>query len=189
MWETERLRETKPARLAPTVPAEESLNRAMDKLLAALRTLHARAGSPPAYQIAVASQWRLTPDQATTMLDGGGTEDWKDLAKFLFVLGGDHGYFRPLWQAARDSVDRLQTCAPAAQEPPLPPAGEDVSRRVPGLLERYSGVLGSRPHLSPRQERVLKAKQKAVLASLAERSDSLTGQPPHKAGPATPSDQ
>ena len=105
-------------------------------------------------------------------------DEWRHLSRILFILGGDHGYFRPPWEAASTSADQLQS--PETEEPPeppLPPVGEDVSERVPTLLKHFSSVLGSRPDLSPRQERLLKAKQKAVPATLAERIDGHTGPP------------
>ncbi|MFG3229574.1 helix-turn-helix domain-containing protein [Kitasatospora sp. NPDC048194] len=164
VWESERLKEKEPALRRAAEPGTSPVP-GVDDLLAALRTLHVRAGRPTAYDVAVASRWKLTPDRVSEILDGA-VEDWDDLAVLLYVLGGDRDYFRPLWEAAEAAASRIQPpAAPAAVEPALPPSGEVISQRVPGLLERFSGVLGSRPHLSPRQERVLKAKRDAVLAN------------------------
>ncbi|GAA2815677.1 hypothetical protein [Kitasatospora aburaviensis] len=57
-----------------------------------------------AYEIAVAGLWRLTPDRVTELLDGAVTEEWEDLQRLLYILGGDQSYFRPLWEAARTTT-------------------------------------------------------------------------------------
>ncbi|MEU7135013.1 helix-turn-helix transcriptional regulator [Streptomyces sp. NPDC046261] len=113
VWETERLRDTA-AVAAPVVATPGEIIADQDRLLgparllAALRTLHVRAGQPTAYDIAVATRWRLSSDRVTTMLEGTQPAEWDDVAALLHVLGGPLDYFRPLWEAAVQHPDQQQ---------------------------------------------------------------------------------
>ncbi|WP_424888875.1 helix-turn-helix domain-containing protein [Streptomyces sp. XH2] len=100
LWESEFLRSD-----APLLPAQEEADdddedplRAGVRLLAALQTLHIRAGQPTAYDIATASKRPLAIETVTTALDGTQMPGWCDLVSILHVLGGEIPYFQPLWE-------------------------------------------------------------------------------------------
>jgi hypothetical protein len=114
LWEGERLRQYGSPRGtgAPTPVLDWEPPVALHHLLSALGTLRVRAGSPRAVDIAAASP-KLTAGQVEPMLTGYDLSDWQRLAELVDVLGGDPGYFEPLWRAAA-----ITGSAPAPQTPP-----------------------------------------------------------------------
>ncbi|MEU5048996.1 helix-turn-helix transcriptional regulator [Streptomyces sp. NPDC021096] len=147
VWETERLRDTV-AVAAPVVASPGGVIAGQDRLLgparllAALRTLHVRAGQPTAYDIAVATRWRLSSDRVTTMLEGTQPAEWDDVAALLHVLGGPLDYFRPLWEAAVHQPDQ-QHRRPPGQEDEPEPSHHPVCRPAPGAGERTDEQAGA----------------------------------------------
>ncbi|MEW2577684.1 helix-turn-helix domain-containing protein [Streptomyces syringium] len=118
LWESEQLR-SKTTTTAPIVapadlPGDDDRVWGATRLKSALHTLHVRAGQPTDYDIAVASRWRLNPDQVRALLEAAETHEWADLKALLHVLGGRIDYFKPLWKSA--------TRPPSRPEPHLPPA-------------------------------------------------------------------
>ncbi|MEU1309086.1 helix-turn-helix domain-containing protein [Streptomyces cinnamoneus] len=133
VWETERLRDTATV-AAPVVVAkpgeivaDQGRLLGPARLLAALRTLHVRAGQPTAYDIAVATRWRLSADRVTALLEGTQPAEWDDLVALLHVLGGPLDYFGPLWEAATQQPDAH---APG-QQPPGPVRQPEPSPESP----------------------------------------------------------
>ncbi|MEU0184330.1 helix-turn-helix transcriptional regulator [Streptomyces sp. NPDC006207] len=103
VWESEQLRRRPsrdPAGEIDSLAGISTRTQALQRLMAALRTLHVRAGQPSARQISRASQWGLQPSQVTSILDGAEPCDWPTLLRLLDVLGGSPTYFHPLWLAA-----------------------------------------------------------------------------------------
>ncbi|WP_367140690.1 MULTISPECIES: helix-turn-helix domain-containing protein [Streptomyces] len=142
-WETERLRSNSP--LLETEDDDEGddedPHRAGIRLLRALRTLHVRAGQPPAYNIAAASKHQLTVALITAVLDGSRFPGWRDLISLLNVLGGDISYFQPLWEAAVRPATPPTDTPPTAPPPHPGPCSspQDPSCGHPGISPDGSG--------------------------------------------------
>ncbi|MGF1427495.1 helix-turn-helix domain-containing protein [Kitasatospora sp. LaBMicrA B282] len=137
LWEAERLREfehrTAPnrpgTRTQPHPPTTGSSRTRAPKddpaaartaLQAALSTLHLRAGRPSHRRLAAATDYRLTQDRISTILDGTTAVAWDDLAVLVDVLAGERAYFQPLHAAAtgQGGAEGRSTPSPALRHAP-----------------------------------------------------------------------
>ncbi|UXY25070.1 helix-turn-helix domain-containing protein (plasmid) [Streptomyces cynarae] len=174
VWETEQLRRRQPRR--PTADQHEidSLDgistqaQALQRLMAALRTLHVRAGQPTAQQICITSRWRLQAAEVTDVLDGAAMCDWPTLFQLVQAMGGSVDYFRPLWQAATEYRDQPTEPPPTATTVDQPsadarPAGP--ADNAHHLISQFRDVLGSAPALDLGQREAIRRR----IAQRAER--------------------
>ncbi|MEW2297077.1 helix-turn-helix transcriptional regulator [Streptomyces sp. NPDC006743] len=166
VWETEQLRRREPRRPAADPSEIDSLDgistqaQAIQRLMAALRTLHVRAGQPSAQQICIASRWRLQASQVTDILDGAATCDWPTLFQLVQAMGGSADYFHPLWQAASGHRDRPAEPQSTGAEA-VPPQSADA--QPPGhadnahnLISKFGDILGSAPALDLEQREAIR---------------------------------
>ncbi|GAA2389110.1 hypothetical protein GCM10010420_10790 [Streptomyces glaucosporus] len=156
VWETERLRDKTPRAVSEDISSGYVPNGTpqggFERLLTALRTLHIRAGQPTAYDIAVATKWRLTPNKITAILDGTHLPSWEELLSLLHVLGGPCEYFRPLWKAAADQ-SAAPSPKPDLRSQPSPSLGSKSRDTTTGKQE-LGGALTNRLHKRrPQHER------------------------------------
>ncbi|MEU1778750.1 MULTISPECIES: helix-turn-helix domain-containing protein [Streptomyces] len=152
VWESERLRDKEKVP-APVVTKPGEIITEPDRLfgparlMSALRTLHIRAGQPAAYDIAVASRWRIPSDRITTILEGTQRPSWDELALLLHVLGGPLEHFRPLWEAATQHPDQPP---PGADDEPLHeqagspgPQPDEAGNELHSVLAQFNDVLSN----------------------------------------------
>ncbi|WP_158717548.1 helix-turn-helix domain-containing protein [Streptomyces sp. NRRL WC-3744] len=174
VWETEQLRRRQPRRPVADQHDIDSLDgvtsqaQAVQRLMAALRTLHVRAGQPTAQQICINARWRLQAAQVTEVLDGATMCDWPTLFQLVQAMGGSVDYFRPLWEAATEAADQPTEPPPTVTTAVLPstdarPAGP--ADNVHNLISKFCDVLGSAPALDAGQLEVIRRR----IAQRAER--------------------
>jgi transcriptional regulator with XRE-family HTH domain len=171
VWETEKLRRRPPRQAATDQQEINSLagistrTQAVQRLMAALRTLHVRAGQPTPQEISIATRWRLQASQINDILNGAATCDEPTFFRLVHALGGSVDYFRPLWQAATaQAADQqeppdLNTDTQPLVERPAGPADTAYS-----LISQFGDILGSTPALDP-------LRREAVRRRLAQRAE------------------
>ncbi|WP_164543614.1 helix-turn-helix domain-containing protein [Streptomyces mobaraensis] len=155
LWEAEKLRDKRPAPppAADTpleeLPAGKRQVLGTTRLMTALHTQHVRAGQPSDVDIAVASQWRLTPGKVRTLLEGNAFPAWNDLEALLHVLGGHVEHFRRLWETTVD-VEECPSPTPGRRDPVLAPLSPSrLLTAVPTLPPPANGT-PSPPPVDPR---------------------------------------
>ncbi|MFF8431723.1 helix-turn-helix domain-containing protein [Streptomyces sp. NPDC016566] len=175
VWETEQLRR-RPSRQPATDQHEiNSLDgistqaQAVQRLMAALRTLHVRAGQPTAQEICIASHWRLQAAQVTDILEGAATCDWPTLFRLVQAMGGSVDYFRPLWQAATEQRDQEHQTEPPPATAKADAATADTEPSGPAdsahsLISKFGDILSSAPELDLTQ-------REAILRRIAQRAE------------------
>ncbi|MEU0256524.1 hypothetical protein ABZ299_29505 [Streptomyces sp. NPDC006184] len=174
VWEAEQLRRRQPRRPVTDQHEIDSLDgvttqaQAVQRLMAALRTLHVRAGQPTAQQICITSRWRLQAAQVNEVLDGATMCDWPTLLQLVQAMGGSVDYFRPLWQAATADRDQPTGPPPTVTSANLPcpdarPTGP--ADNVHTLISKFCDVLGSAPALDAGQLETIRRR----IAQRAER--------------------
>lgn len=165
VWETEQLRRRQPRRPTPDQHEIDSLDgissqaRAVQRLMAALRTLHVRAGQPSARQICITSRWRLQESQVTDVLDGAAMCDWPTLLQLVQAMGGSVDYFLPLWQAATEQHDQPTEPPPTlttADQPSYEERSSGPADNAHNLISQFRDVLGSTPALDLGQREALR---------------------------------
>ncbi|MFF5407840.1 helix-turn-helix domain-containing protein [Streptomyces misionensis] len=177
VWETEQLRRRQPRRLAADQHEIDSLDgistqaQAVQRLMAALRTLHVRAGQPNPQQICMNSRWRLQAAQVTDVLDGAVMCDWPTLMQLVQAMGGSIDYFRPLWQAATEHREQ-PTEPPRSTITADPPSSADTQPTGPAdnahnLINQFSDILSSTPALDIGQREAIRRR----IAQRAERQN------------------
>lgn len=164
VWETEKLRRRQPRRTAADQSEIDSLDgistqaQALQRLLAALRTLHVRAGQPTAQQICIASHWRLQAAQVTDALDGAVMCDWPTLSQLVQAMGGAVDYFHPLWQAATECREPADPPPPATapDQPSDDARPAEPADNAHNLISQFRDVLGSAPALDLEQREAIR---------------------------------
>ncbi|MCC9312230.1 helix-turn-helix transcriptional regulator [Kitasatospora sp. RB6PN24] len=131
-WMNERLREFGGPHRPTATPADLTREDAQRMLAAALATLHVRAGSPTAYDIAVASKWRLSPDRITDMIRDTDLTNFRELAILIGILGGEQDYFHQLWKAANGNT----TLPPPPPSTPQQDADPSASHQAQQIASR-----------------------------------------------------
>ncbi|MFF0837630.1 MULTISPECIES: helix-turn-helix domain-containing protein [unclassified Streptomyces] len=174
VWETEQLRRRQPRRPATEQHEIDSLDgistqaQAVQRLMAALRTLHVRAGQPTAEQICITSRWRLQEAQVTDVLDGAAMGDWPTVLQLVQAMGGSVDYFRPLWEAATGHRDQPTEPPPIAvtEVAPQPSDARQAGHAdsAHNLISKFRDVLGSTPALDLGQ-------REAVRRRIAQRAE------------------
>ncbi|GGP93336.1 helix-turn-helix domain-containing protein [Streptomyces melanogenes] len=177
VWETERLRDKGDFTPPPPEQEEQPLT-AVPRLLAALRTLHVRAGQPRPLDIAVATKWRLTAEEIAAILEGTVLPPWKTFQRLLHILGGNPTDFERLWKAAtREHYGDV----PAPPAPPAPGAGPAMPAPVRGfdaVLTQFRQALSHEPPLVEDQRARLLQRAAERRRATASRSLQATPQPP-----------
>ncbi|MGW2426669.1 helix-turn-helix domain-containing protein [Streptomyces sp. NPDC001709] len=175
VWETEQLRRRQPRQPAADQHEIDALDgistqaQAVQRLMAALRTLHVRAGQPSAQQICIASRWRLQASQVADILDGAATCDWPTLFQLVQAMGGSADYFHPLWQAATGRRDQPTEPPPTAAKADPPPSCDaqptGPADNAHSLISKFGDILGSAPAFDLGQREVIRRR----IAQRAER--------------------
>ncbi|MFE9427738.1 helix-turn-helix domain-containing protein [Kitasatospora sp. NPDC006697] len=125
-WSRERLREFRGQGPALSVPVGLTAKEAHNVLTAAVATLHVRAGSPNAYELAVASKWKLSIERILRILKEHDYGDWAKFSQVVYLLGSEGDYIRQLWRVAYPAAP-LQPPTPPEPAAPLPAAPQPAS--------------------------------------------------------------
>ncbi|MFI1608072.1 helix-turn-helix domain-containing protein [Streptomyces griseofuscus] len=115
VWESEKLRQRGGDPLA-SVPDTPVLP-AADRLRAAIRTLHLRAGRPAAIDIAAASNRVLSSAAVASLLEAADLPHPGALETFVRVLGGNSDHFMDLLQDACDEAAQGTAFLHASAQP------------------------------------------------------------------------
>ncbi|WP_127454874.1 helix-turn-helix transcriptional regulator [Streptomyces sp. B29(2018)] len=103
VWETERLQHQEP--VDPVLVDDPELT-PLAKYLTALRTLHIQAGAPSTHELVVASRWKLTTTDITSVLEGKSVSEQTLLQRVVLLLGGDVDMFELLRSEAEKQHPR-----------------------------------------------------------------------------------
>ncbi|MFF5257052.1 helix-turn-helix domain-containing protein [Streptomyces leeuwenhoekii] len=188
VWESEKLssKDRDPDPPDPDAPALP----AVERLRAAVHTLHLRAGRPAPSDVAVASRWLLSTSAVASILEGTLLPHPDILTTFVRVLGGDVPHFSRLLDEARNEA----TCgtrllpSPAHHTPqpttPPGPVQDTAIPPAPALPRQPSDANVAGEHLAERIEAFSKVftEDETVEDGRARLLDKLAEQHQHAPG-------